>query len=234
MRRAGIGWIAALALLGAPGAARADQEIVADTPNRYTTPSVTIDQGEPLYFRNRDFARHDVTHLADQPLFRSAIIGQNETAFVEGSQHLTTGTYEFFCSIHPQMKGTLNVTAAGQPAPPPGSGGDGGGDGPDTVEPAVALEFKRFKARKVRRTRTVKLLVGADEASRLLVRVYVGGRRAGKLRLGLSAPGTRRVEVRISKKARKRVRRGRKLTFLVKATDAAGNTGSDRRSAKLR
>src|SRR5215208_3028462 len=88
---------AAAMLLAAP-AAIADEEIVGATPNRYSNPQVEIDQGERLTFRNTDFANHDVTSQA-QGLFASETIGQGSTSFVEGSQYLTTGSYNFYCSI---------------------------------------------------------------------------------------------------------------------------------------
>ena len=44
------------------------------------------------------------------PLFHTPLIGQNQEAFVEGSQYLTTGSYAFVCSIHQNMTGTLTVT----------------------------------------------------------------------------------------------------------------------------
>jgi len=218
-----------------PGVAWADQEITAGTPNRYTTPSVTMDQGEPLTFRNNDIANHDVTHRAadSKPLFRSEIIGQGETSFVEGSQYLTTGTYEFFCSVHPEMRGTLTVTANGTPQQRPGAGG-GGTATKDTQEPAVALELGEYAARKVRRTRRVRFLVGADEGAVLTVTVWVGRRRAARRQLEIETQGTRRIGMRLSKKAARRVRKGRRLVVLVRAEDAAGNVGTDKRSVKFR
>src|SRR5206468_1331032 len=60
----------------------------------------------------------------DGSLFETGLIGTNEEKFVEGSQYLTTGNYEFFCTLHPNMTGTLHVTSAGTPVPRPGSAGD--------------------------------------------------------------------------------------------------------------
>lgn len=229
-RKAGIAAVTTL-LLG-PAVAWADQEIRAAPPNQYATPQVTVDQGEPLFFRNSDIAAHDVTHDAEEPLFRSELVGQGESSFVEGSQYLVTGTYAFLCSVHPDMKGTLTVTEQGTPHTRPGAGGEP--PAPDTQEPAVALELRRYSARRVRRTRRVGILVGADEASRLAVTVFIGSRRAGRARLELAAAGTRRIQVRLSRRLHERIRPGRRLVVLVRAVDAAGNAGSDERSARLR
>src|SRR5688572_1620804 len=111
----------------APAAALADERIEAAPQNRYTTPNIEIDQGERVIFRNGDVASHDVT--ADQkgpdgkPIFASALINRNEEAEVKGADSLTTGSYGYFCSVHPQMKGTINVNGNGTPKPREGAGG---------------------------------------------------------------------------------------------------------------
>src|ERR1051325_7982301 len=93
----------AVALTAAP--ALADGEIVAAVSDHFTTPSVTIAQGEKVTFRNTDVVTHDVTSEqagADgAPLFQSAKIGLGQTALVEGTQYLTSGRYPFLCSLHP-------------------------------------------------------------------------------------------------------------------------------------
>ena len=158
-------------LVLAPVAA-ADEEIVAATPNQYTNPNVTIDQGERLTFRNTDFARHDVTSVASGSvgghLFASDTIGQNATSFVEGSQYLTTGSYDFYCSIHAQMKGTVTVTAAGSaPAPAPTPPGGGATPPPDTTPPALTLRPRSARAKTIKRGNPIKVDISTDEASTL-------------------------------------------------------------------
>ena len=112
----------ALVLLAAAPAAHADQAIVAGPNSTYLTTSVSMDQGEPLTFYSFDAPNHDVvshTKGADgKPLFGTPLIGAGESAFVEGSQFLTAGTYHFFCSIHANMQGNLTVTSAGTPGRP--------------------------------------------------------------------------------------------------------------------
>jgi glucose/arabinose dehydrogenase len=56
------------------------------------------------------------------PMFASATIGQGQTAPVEGVEELLPGSYPFYCTIHPQMAGTLSVGAS---APPPPTVPDG-------------------------------------------------------------------------------------------------------------
>jgi plastocyanin len=129
--------IAALVTGVTPGAL-ADQQISAGqgaATAGFTTKQVTMAQGERLTFQNNDStARHNVVARMNgpdgKPLFESDTIGGGQSAFVNGSQYLKTGTYDFYCTLHGNMTGTLTVTSEGTPAtPPPTSGGGGGGSG---------------------------------------------------------------------------------------------------------
>jgi plastocyanin len=55
-----LGLVASAAVLVVP-TAQADERIQAGPSTRYTTPSVTMDQGERLTFQNLDVVGHDVT-----------------------------------------------------------------------------------------------------------------------------------------------------------------------------
>jgi outer membrane protein assembly factor BamB/plastocyanin len=80
----------------------------------YVTPVMSTRKGGPLNFANGDVAQHDVTAAKlgpdGLPLFRSRRVNNQELAAVEGLDRTEPGTYEFFCSLHPGMKGTLQVT----------------------------------------------------------------------------------------------------------------------------
>jgi len=79
----------------------------------YATPTVSIAKGSPLAFRNLDTSLHDVTARAagpdGQPLFRSKRASGGQAVAVVGAEKAPPGTYDFFCSIHPGMSGTLTV-----------------------------------------------------------------------------------------------------------------------------
>jgi plastocyanin len=79
----------AAALLG-PALAWADKTVEAGPPNRFTTPEITMDQGERLTFDNGDTVSHDVTASAagadGKPLFATGTVAAGKSAFVEGSQ----------------------------------------------------------------------------------------------------------------------------------------------------
>lgn len=78
----------------------------------YLTPIVTVQADAPeLSFVNADIAPHDVDH--DVPngkkrLFESPVIGTGQTTEVTFKGSLRAGeSYDFYCSIHPNMFGTL-------------------------------------------------------------------------------------------------------------------------------
>jgi polyvinyl alcohol dehydrogenase (cytochrome) len=79
----------------------------------YATPAVIAFSGGKLDFTNLDVVQHDVTsdqHGTDgRPLFQSKLIGLGEAAPVAGVEKLPPGSYGFFCTVHPGMRGTLVV-----------------------------------------------------------------------------------------------------------------------------
>jgi len=80
----------------------------------YLTPTPSVSKGQPLGLRNLDPADHDVTsrlRKADgSPLFQSPRVPEGSVDAVHGVKALPAGSYEFYCSIHPNMTGTLTVT----------------------------------------------------------------------------------------------------------------------------
>src|SRR3954469_9666176 len=110
--------IAVFGLLALAPAAQAGT-IYAGPPSQFFTGAVTIDQGEKVTFTNLDAISHDVTAASKdaggKPLFGTPLQGPGGTADVAGTEYLTTGAYDFGCSIHPNMKGTLTVSSAGTP-----------------------------------------------------------------------------------------------------------------------
>ena len=79
----------------------------------YVTPAVFAPAGGKLSFTNLDVVQHDVTSTEKgpdgRPLFHSKLVGLGEAADVEGVSALSAGSYDFFCSVHPGMRGTLLV-----------------------------------------------------------------------------------------------------------------------------
>ncbi len=99
----------------------------------YLTPQVVISQGGSLQYSNFDVVRHDVVQDVNAdgsgykgpkrkqpswckqfkkghcPLFYSKLEGLTQTENVLGVQNLKAGTYSFYCTLHPGMKGKLTV-----------------------------------------------------------------------------------------------------------------------------
>lgn len=87
----------------------------------YLTPQVVSSAGTEVTFVNVDQTSHDVTSRATKtvkvrgkrkqvPLFAAPITnGSGSTSTMPATASLKPGTYDFFCSLHPGMKGTLTV-----------------------------------------------------------------------------------------------------------------------------
>jgi plastocyanin len=130
MRRGKVGrrlWLmAAVAAFGAMAyagiALAASDTIVAGPAESYDrqaagTPYNT-DQGDVVQFQNLG-GSHNVTARQNGPdgkaLFRSPTISSG-FASVDGTQYLSSGTYTFFCTVHPTtMQATLQVSTNGTP-----------------------------------------------------------------------------------------------------------------------
>jgi polyvinyl alcohol dehydrogenase (cytochrome) len=99
----------------------------------YLTPQVVITQGGSLQYTNIDVVRHNVVQDVNAdgagykgpkrkqpswckqfkkhkcPLFFSKLEGLTQTENVLGVEKLKAGTYSFYCTLHPGMKGKLTV-----------------------------------------------------------------------------------------------------------------------------
>ena len=80
----------------------------------YNPSSITVQAGASVTFTNTGVAPHTVT--ARDGTFDSSILNSGQTWTGTFS---TPGTYPFFCTLHPDMVGTLVVTDASGAAPPP-------------------------------------------------------------------------------------------------------------------
>jgi len=93
----------------------------------YYTPVVATPSGGRVTFSNYDIEPHNVVSTKKvgngrraRPLFASRLLDFNESAPVAGVRRLRPGTYEFYCTLHPWMRGTLVVQSA--PAIPRATG----------------------------------------------------------------------------------------------------------------
>ena len=188
--------LSALALLAAPAAASADATITALPRDRFDPAELTIDAGERVTFANRDVSVHDVVGNG----FRSARTDPGRDAPVAGAETLAPGRYDFVCSLHGHMRGTLVVRGATPPPPEPPPGEEPPPPAVDTTPPKLTVRV---------RGRTVRVRV--DEAATVTV-----GRRSrttsgpATLRFRISARA-RRVVVRATDAAGNRTRVARRV-----------------------
>lgn len=74
----------------------------------YRPDPVTIEEGGKVIWKNRDSAPHTAT--AEDGSFDTGTIEEDKLA---SENFKEPGTYAYICSIHPEMKGTVEVVAAG-------------------------------------------------------------------------------------------------------------------------
>lgn len=74
----------------------------------YRPDPVTIEEGGKVIWKNRDSAPHTATATGGS--FDTGTIEEDK---IKSETFKEPGTYEYVCSIHPQMHGTVEVVAAG-------------------------------------------------------------------------------------------------------------------------
>lgn len=114
----------AATVLAVPAIAQGAERVVSGpAPNSFLNPDVTTDRGEALNFLNADplgAGPHNVTSVKTKrvrrhgrrvhvPLFESATVAAPEEVAVTGVTKLRAGDYQFLCTLHPWMNGTLHV-----------------------------------------------------------------------------------------------------------------------------
>ena len=80
----------------------------------FVLPETEIARGTPVELANVDPAPHNITSVvtgrSGSPLFWSDTIGAGEVTGVVGVDRLGPGVYDYVCTLHPSMLGTLFVT----------------------------------------------------------------------------------------------------------------------------
>jgi plastocyanin len=207
-------------------AARADERVIAaPLSSGYVNPNVTIDAGEKLTFLNPDVAPHDVTST-EPGLFASETVGAGSEVPVTGADSLGTGTYDYICSVHPYMTGTLTVA---------GGGGGGGHAGHDMKPPKVSVKALDTKISEVLDAGALSLQVKLDEPATVRPVAAVDGTKVAKGRAKLGS-GSSRMPAKLTAKGKRLLRGAGKveLELTLIAADAAGNAAKRSATAKLR
>jgi amicyanin len=110
--RAGCAALIAAALLIVGSQARAaDAEVTIDNFT-FSPQTLTIKAGTKVTWTNRDDIPHTVASATKA--FKSPALDTDDSY---SFTFTTAGSYEYFCSLHPHMTGTIVVQAAAGPAP---------------------------------------------------------------------------------------------------------------------
>jgi plastocyanin len=178
---------AAVSLLGAAQALGVTETIgTSPTCCTFTKTSYSLDPGQVATFSNAGDGSHDVTSTVNGPdgkkLFLSDTITSG-TAPVNGTQFLNSGSYQFFCTVHPEMRADLVV-----------------GPGTPLARPDVEVKVQSTKIDKVVDSRKLKVRLTAESESDDVVLVAKkGARRLGsKQNIDLSDGASRTVSIQIT------------------------------------
>src|ERR1700686_4336444 len=101
--------IALLLLVGSPNATAADQPAAASTEVKidnfsFGPQTVTVPVGATVTWTNRDDIPHSV--VSTDGVFKSKVRDTDESFSYTFTK---TGTYSYFCSVHPKMTGQIVV-----------------------------------------------------------------------------------------------------------------------------
>ena len=131
---AGTGLALPLALLLAAGspALAASRATVVIPGNRFSPATVTVEAGGRVTWRNDDVVVHNAVAVNES--FRTPMLQQGDSASVRFTK---VGKVAYLCSIHPDMRGTVRVVAAGSPTSAPQAPDTGVAD--PAAEPAPSL-----------------------------------------------------------------------------------------------
>lgn len=136
-RGAAPGLLAALLLLVASVAiALADPIAVQIKGFAYHPATITVVVGGSVTWTNEDADAHSAT--ANDGSFDTGLKSQNQSSTVVFN---TAGTFAYYCSIHPEMVGTVNVKAVAAPATDTAPGTRNSGNPPGVAALVVALTF---------------------------------------------------------------------------------------------
>jgi plastocyanin len=90
----------------------------------FSPATVSIAVGDTVTWRNNGDAPHNAA--ADDGSFRTPDLNKGQSASETFTQQ---GTFSYICTIHPNMKGTVQVLASSAGGGGSGGGGSGGGSG---------------------------------------------------------------------------------------------------------
>lgn len=123
-------WVTVVAgvVLATPATVLADDVVVEIHGYEYHAPAITVPAGASVTWTNSDSARHDVASTAGPVAFASPELAEGESF---SYTFTVPGDYAYLCTLHPDMIGTLAVTAAPTTTVPAVEVAPAGGVAPD-------------------------------------------------------------------------------------------------------
>ena len=105
---------AVVAVATAVPAAAATPRVVGSAFDRFVPADQAIERGDSLTLVNLEASPHDIVSVDvgddGRPLFESGLVSRpGDTSVVAGVESLEPGIYQFYCSVHEQMTGTVSV-----------------------------------------------------------------------------------------------------------------------------
>jgi plastocyanin len=203
--------------------------VVAEDDTTFVDNTPFIEESAVLRFQNNDGVTHNVTAEAEGPdgkaLFRSGNLAGVDTppgdiVDVNGTQFLAAGDYDFLCTIHPAMQGTLTVGPFAGPIP----------------RPEIDVKVKSKKLEKVVDSGKLKVKVTAGEptdADGVSVTAKKGAKGiTKKARLNVNAGDSKTAKLKLKKSTAEKLAELDKAKVKVSATVDFGF--GDKASKKLK
>jgi len=196
---------AAFAVMAYAGIAlAASPPIIGQIDDTYSAPAYTIDQGEVAQLQVTG-SDHNATARTNGPdsmaLFRSPTITGGSAA-VDGTQYLSAGDYQFFCTIHPTtMQATLHVSGNGTPQ----------------ARPSASLKLKTKTISKAVKKGLLVSITASTSASNTTLTAKLGNATIGKTSTSLAA-GPQSKKLKLSKAGKSKLRKKGSAKVTVTAT----------------
>lgn len=109
--------MAVLLLVGGASAASAStNHHITIASYAYSPNPLAIAEGDSVTWTNTDSVGHDITITSGPVTFQSPLLAKGQSW---SYTFTSAGTYNYICSVHPDMKATVTVAAAPAPAPAP-------------------------------------------------------------------------------------------------------------------
>lgn len=106
--------LAIVCLAAAPTPAFQRSPVITSVNYEYLPPNLTVAQGKSVNYTNLDIALHNVFSVVNgkngEPLFWSKTIEAGKSVPVEGVRDLAPGVYDYTCTLHTFMTGSITVT----------------------------------------------------------------------------------------------------------------------------